>query len=88
MKAKAYDIELRAILDFIPGQCKDKFCDQVNHLVERLIYFLKVANNGLLMRQALFDGLTQKLVPVNLGTTVLYLAHHYSLAGHSYKRQM
>lgn len=88
MTAEANDLELLPITDFVIPQSKDAFCDHMRQLVGIPICRFTFHKNGLLVRKLTLNGSIQNLVTISLRQSILYLAHHSTLADHSDKLQM
>lgn len=76
MEAKADDVELPNIVDFVLVQRNDAFSVQMKTLVGTSNCLYAFDKNGLLVRQASRVGSIQKFVWINFLPTVLYLTGH------------
>lgn len=88
MKAKADDIELPTITDFVIAQSKERFCDQMKQLVRPLTYLFIFDKSDRLVRWARLNGSIQRIVLISLCPIILYLARHYTSTGQPGKHQI
>lgn len=81
MTGKPDNVELSTFPDFMIAKDKNAICDHKKRPVGTTNCLFTFNKKDHLVRQTSPDGSVQRLVPINLRPTILYLASHPTLAG-------